>query len=122
MHEGVLILSNKTKEIIFFNKPAQKLLTNFVAAPQVDSKNDKQNGQDLTSDDILTKCRFRPVKISDRNIASFYKQLVTHSKEAPVSLEQIIMVQHDEPNQSNCIYKLKNVNRQKNQNNSERYI
>ena len=33
MHEGVLVLSQKTNEIIFFNKPAQKLLTNFVAVP-----------------------------------------------------------------------------------------
>ena len=37
MHESVLILSKTTKEIIFFNKPAQKLLKNFVGFSKADS-------------------------------------------------------------------------------------
>ena len=84
MHEGVLILSKKTKEIIFFNKPAKKLLTKFVGVLQVDlnknnqdKENDKteENNEERPLEEILTNSRFRPVKLSDHNVASFYKNL-----------------------------------------------
>ena len=42
MHEGVLILSKKTKEVIFFNKPAQKLLTKFVGVLSADQSKDNE--------------------------------------------------------------------------------
>ena len=42
MHEGVLILSKKTKEVIFFNKPAQKLLTKFVGVLSEELKKDNK--------------------------------------------------------------------------------
>ena len=56
--------------------------------------------------------RFRPVKLSDSKMASFYKTLITRTKEAPVSLEQIILTQQDEPHQRNCIYRLKPIKQQ----------
>ena len=44
MHEGVLILSKRTKEIIFFNKPARKLLTKFVGTlKQLDPKKNNED-------------------------------------------------------------------------------
>ena len=42
MHEGVLILSKKTKEVIFFNKPAQKLLKKFVGVLPVGLNKDNE--------------------------------------------------------------------------------
>ena len=46
MHEGVLIISKKTKEIIFFNKPAQKLLTSFVGVLQAEVNKSNENSDD----------------------------------------------------------------------------
>ena len=50
MHEGVLILSKKTKEVIFFNKPAQKLLTKFVG---VLSEDQNKENKEKIEDELL---------------------------------------------------------------------
>ena len=132
MHEGVLILSKKTKEVIFFNKPAQKLLTKFVGVLSGDQNKENnvkiedelqenESESSATLQNILTMSRFRPVKVSDHNVASFYKTLITRTKEAPVSLEQIILTQQDEPHQRNCIYKLKPLEQADNASNKENY-
>ena len=102
MHEGVMILSKKSQEIIFHNTPAQKLLSSCIEGEKVKTQKEKKNINDeetrvdisdLTSQQVLTQDRFSPVKVSDRNLAGFYKTLLNHSKAKPLSLEQIILMQ-----------------------------
>ena len=102
MHEGVMILSKKSQEIIFYNKPAQKLLSSCIeddAGKTQKEKKDMGEGEtradfsNLTSQQVLTQDRFSPVKVSDRNLAGFYKTLLKDSKAKPMSLEQIILMQ-----------------------------
>ena len=109
MHEGVLIISQKNHEIMFYNKPAQQLLsscmidqqTNVGHRRQANSK-ERQDGYEeaaqdnfsnLSYEQVIIRARFCPVKVSDRNLAENYKTLLNQSKTKPVSLEQIILTQ-----------------------------
>ena len=102
MHEGVMILSKRSQELIFYNKPAQKLLSSCIEddasktqkeKKKVDEGETRADFSNLTSQQVLTQDRFSPVKVSDRNLAGFYKTLLNHSKAKPMSLEQIILMQ-----------------------------
>ena len=48
--------------------------------------------------------------LSEATVADYFKTLLSQSKTQPVSLEQIILTQIDEPHQRNCIYRLKRRN------------
>ena len=48
--------------------------------------------------------------LSEATVAEYFKTLLSQSKTQPVSLEQIILTQIDEPHQRNCIYRLKRRN------------
>ena len=102
MHEGVMILSKESQEIMFYNSPAQKLLSSCIQDEKGQSPKEMKNMSEeetwvdfsnLSSQQVLTQDRFSPVKVSEHNLAGFYKTLLSHSKTKPVSLEQIILMQ-----------------------------
>ena len=99
MHEGVLILDKKKldkkdegKNVLFANWPAQKLFIQFIGAAGLDEE------------DLMSKLCYQPIR--ENKQASFLPASSGHEK-PEISLEMIIMMQLDEPNQRNCIYKLK---------------
>lgn len=126
MHEGVLILSKSNNKVIFCNKPAQNLINKFVYSVNSSHKNAESqitgaptsaaaaatdaDQVSYSTKRVLNAAKFLPVKVSEKNIANFYQELLSNSKAQAISLDQIIFSQEDEPQQRNCIYRLrKNV-------------
>ena len=101
MHEGVLILDKKKLDkkeegnnVLFANWPAKKLFTQFIGAAGLDEE------------DLMSKLCYQPIR--ENKQTSFLPASSGHEK-PEISLEMIIMMQLDEPNQRNCIYKLKTI-------------
>lgn len=57
---------------------------------------------DLESEDLLTQTVFQPINIVDNNQNRSFFDVERHK----MSIDDIIEVQQDEPNQKNCVYKI----------------
>lgn len=87
MHEGLLILSKTDQSILFVNRPVQKLLKNSFSI-----KPENQNAN-------LNEKMFKPVKLTAKDKINPQIEIVstTMNKRPPLSLDQIITAQCDEP-------------------------
>lgn len=101
MHEGLLILDAKKLEkgesedqALFCNWPAQKVLTTFIGPAGSDQ------------DDLMGKLCFEPIK-GNAHTSFLTRSEESKGQEKKISLQMIITLQKDEPNQRSCIYKLK---------------
>ena len=113
MHEGLLILEKKpasvdmeceAPRVMFINNPIQKLVTQFI------NQSPQTIVEDAPNCDWVGKEIFEPVWIttssdSNKKFTRMFNQSgnFLHKK---MSLEQIILVQEDEPKQKNCIYRV----------------
>ena len=109
MHEGLLIFNredDEKKQIMFCNSPARKLFQTFVGSVKASA--------------IFWSFSFTPVSLDMVDNDSMQEPSVHHTNRSadekthfnlnysdPVSLEQIVMAQQDEPDQKNCVFKLK---------------
>ena len=114
MHEGLLILEKRpasvdmeyeAPHIMFINNPIQKLVTLFI------NQSPNTNAEDATDCDWVGKEFFDPVWIttssdSNKKLTRMFNESGNFSQKK-MSLEQIILVQEDEPKQKNCIYRVK---------------
>ena len=116
MHEGLLILEKRpasvdmeyeTPRILFINNPIQKLVTQFI------NQSPQTNVEDAPNCDWAGKELFEPVWIttssdSNKKLSKMFNESANFSHKK-MSLEQIILVQEDEPKQKNCIYRVKKL-------------
>ena len=99
MHEGVLILNenldkSSDDKVLFCNWPAQKILQTFIGIAGTGEEN------------LLSKLCFQPIQ--ENTFMSFLTKRQIQTKDDPsISLEMLILMQKDEPNQKSCIYKMK---------------
>ena len=61
MHEGVLIIDQSTKQVLFCNLPAEKLLTQFIGADH---------------HRVMHHAGFLPVKVQEKDLSQKYRDLV----------------------------------------------
>ena len=61
MHEGVLIVDRSTKQVLFCNQPAEKLLTQFIGVDHYR---------------VMHYAGFLPVKVQENDLSQKYRDLV----------------------------------------------
>ena len=97
MHEGILILSKKERRAMFCNSPAEKLLSQYLGATSEHFKETK-----------LKQAVFEAIKLTVRDSDNNDQDNSTKDiNKGLLSLEDIIILQEDEPKQKRCIYSLK---------------
>ena len=114
MHEGILILNKSTEkrlgQVMFCNRPAQKLINTFLGslvAPIVKNANKYHDEQQS----FISQKRFYHVSNPEAE-SDEMQSTKKHSKYSFInlnektSLEEIVLIQCDEPKQKNFVYML----------------
>ena len=110
MHEGLLILEKRptsvdmeqsAPRVMFINNPIQKLVSQFMR---------RRDSGSAPTCEWVSKEKFEPVWTSSAGTSKKLLNMFESSSNFShknMSLEQIILVQEDEPKQKNCIYRIR---------------
>jgi len=98
MHEGLLILKKSNKGVMFSNKQSQKLLEGALSNLNQSEEPTKINENDAESL-LLKPSVFYPIRMAEKIALSQVNTIYNQESKTPISLDQIITTQLDEPAQ-----------------------